>query len=840
MEEEFANSIAGSPIPMKKKSYKTLTAKLLSIYLPLVTLAVILLFLVLEILFYQKARDQLVTTLNSVANIQSTAFQDAIWEYDTDQIGRLLRELKQIPHFQSAVIYDSTDSVLGEVGNLSAPLDTTMLKVNKPLNHLSNGTSEVIGRLELVFHDNEIWSEVWEHLKTNSIVLLVLIASLVTSTMSAVHIVIGRPLGYLRKSIESSREENRRTLVPWESSDELGNVVRAYNEMLREEEAAKKSVLEYQENLEKLVEARTQELEQKSTLLEAVLGSINQGLVAYDNELKLITSNKRFKELRDVPDQYTKPGSSFHDWIKYDTARGEFGEGDSEEISHQKTLAAQQFAPHHFERVRPDGTVLEIVGGGLPNGGFVSTFADITERKNAEKKLADAYDVISSSIAYASRIQRSVLPADQILQDAFLDHFVIWDPRDVVGGDIYWCYKWGGGTLLILGDCTGHGVPGAFMTLISTGALDRALVETPPGNVAGLVQRMHQLIQRTLGQDGGNTEADDGLELGVCYINEENSKLTFAGARFDLFELKGSEINRHRGDKKGIGYCEVSPDQTFREIQIDLTPSTVIYLTTDGAIDQISEASLRGFGKRRFSDLLSRIYEMPMDDQKELLIRELTQHQGSAPRLDDIAIIGFKPAPYKELVRSTHELARPISAIEKIQSNLNEQGIFFCFSGYITEDNLASLGATLRQKLDFEKAEKAQARAVFAIFIEQAQNIVRYSSEILVDKDIPEEELRRGFLAIGEEDGHYFVSCGNLIAQNKVERLSAHLQQISKMDDVQLKEFYKNVLKGDVPEGSKGAGIGFIDIARRAKSGFIYDFNQLNQNYSYFFLKAYI
>ncbi|MBT8004573.1 MAG: PAS domain S-box protein [Rhodospirillales bacterium] len=161
-----------------------------------------------------------------------------------------------------------------------------------------------------------------------------------------------------------------------------------------------------------------------------------------------------------------------------------------------------------------------------------ASIRDITERKQAEQKLADAFNIISSSIDYASNIQRSVLPSDTLFTSLLSDHFVWWEPRDVVGGDIYWSRMWGDGFLIILGDCTGHGVPGAFMTLIATGALDKALTEVPNGNVADLMQRIHQIVQITVGQHGEIGESDDGLELGICYLDSEMNELTFVGARF--------------------------------------------------------------------------------------------------------------------------------------------------------------------------------------------------------------------------------------------------------------------------------------------------------------------
>ena len=258
------------------------------------------------------------------------------------------------------------------------------------------------------------------------------------------------------------------------------------------------------------------------------------------------------------------------------------------------------------------------------------------------KELADAYNVISGSINYASRIQRSVLPSDEVFSDSFGDHFVVWNPRDVVGGDIYWCRDWGSGTLVMLGDCTGHGVPGAFMTLISTGALDRAVAEIPAGDVNRLIQRMHQLVQKTLGQDGRVTESDDGLELGVCFIEPDMGKLKFAGARFDLFMVSNGNVEKFKGNRKGIGYREVPVNQVYDETAIVTDTAAAFYMTTDGAIDQIGETIPRSFGKKRFQELLLQIYERPMIEQRKAILEAITKHQGKAPRLDDIAIIGFR------------------------------------------------------------------------------------------------------------------------------------------------------------------------------------------------------
>jgi len=386
---------------------------------------------------------------------------------------------------------------------------------------------------------------------------------------------------------------------------------------------------------------QAQELEQKRSLLEAVLGSINQGLVAYDSDLMLIVSNDQFRKIRDVPENLTLPGASFIDWVDFDAERGEFGDSDPEQIVHDQILQAKKFVSHSFERTRPNGTIIEVEGGPLPNGGFVSTFTDITERKNAEMNLRNAYDVISQSIQYASHIQKSFLPDDNVFKSACSEHFVLWQPRDVVGGDMYWHRYWGKGDLIILGDCTGHGVPGAFMTLIANGALDEAYMEIPPGDTASLLQRMHQLIQQALGQDKEEGPSDDGLELGACYIPSDRNALKFSGARFSLFITDKDDVDEIKGDKSGLGYCGISTNVQFSSHNIELHKENRFYMTSDGLIDQVGGERSRGFGKKRFKSLLATLSRVPMAEQKAQIMQALDSYQGDQRRRDDVAVLGF-------------------------------------------------------------------------------------------------------------------------------------------------------------------------------------------------------
>ena len=306
-------------------------------------------------------------------------------------------------------------------------------------------------------------------------------------------------------------------------------------------------------------------------------------------------------------------------------------------------LAMEAFFPHlGQEGIFISGTSSPLYDSAGGKVGAIECIRDVTERKKAERERDEAFEVITSSINYASRIQRAILPPMELLDEATQEYFILWKPRDVVGGDIYWCHKWGGGMVLILGDCTGHGVPGAFMTLISNGALERALIDINEGDSAALISRMHQLIQVALGQDRKESEADDGLELGVCYIPPAKNDLVFAGAGFPLFIVEKNEISMIKGDRKGIGYRKTANDTSFTNHPVENRDSRTFYMSSDGLFDQIGGEKRRGFGKKRFKRLLASLATKPLSQQGDNIYQHLIEYQGQEKRRDDVSVIGFR------------------------------------------------------------------------------------------------------------------------------------------------------------------------------------------------------
>ena len=385
-----------------------------------------------------------------------------------------------------------------------------------------------------------------------------------------------------------------------------------------------------------------QALAREKQIVDVTLESMEQGISMFDEELNIVVHNQKFNDMFSLPAEVLEQNSNIEALFRFVAKRGDYGPGDIDEQVHQRMELTRKFEAHHFERETLDGRILDICGNPAEGGGFVTTYTDITERKLGENKLKSAYEIISDSIDYAARIQRSVLPDNTLFSSLLADHFVLWEPRDVVGGDIYWSRMWGDGFLIILGDCTGHGVPGAFMTLIATGALDNALSDIAGGQVAQLMQRLHQLVQGTLGQHGEGAESDDGMELGICYLGADLDKVIFVGARFELYIVENGSVSTIKGTKSGIGYHSIPHIQEYEEFEVVNLPGKVFYMTSDGLVDQVGGKRNRMFGKKRFRELLLEINDKPMKNQQECILGALVEYQGEQRRRDDVAVIGFK------------------------------------------------------------------------------------------------------------------------------------------------------------------------------------------------------
>lgn len=257
-------------------------------------------------------------------------------------------------------------------------------------------------------------------------------------------------------------------------------------------------------------------------------------------------------------------------------------------------------------------------------------------------RLAHTHRQLTESIRYASLIQRVILPDRRLGARMQGRYFVIWQPRDVVGGDFYLYREDEGGCLFGVVDCAGHGVPGAFMTMIAHAALERATVELGLGQPAALLDRADRAVRDMLPDTQRLERLATSMDIGLCHVDKASRKIRFAGAHIDLFAACGGEIRHFRGDRGGIN--DRKP-RNFTQLSLDLTPGCVFYLVTDGILDQSGGDRGLPLGRGGFTAWLRDNAALPMEVQEEALTRALNDFRGDKPQRDDITVLAFRLEP---------------------------------------------------------------------------------------------------------------------------------------------------------------------------------------------------
>ena len=246
---------------------------------------------------------------------------------------------------------------------------------------------------------------------------------------------------------------------------------------------------------------------------------------------------------------------------------------------------------------------------------------------------------IMDSISYAKRLQEALLPARSELNAIFESHFVIWKPRDIVGGDFYWSRRVGSDkSLIALCDCTGHGVPGAFMTMAVNTLLNQ-IVAQGVHNPADVLAKLNREFKATLHRQQQSDITDDGLDIGICLI--EGRRILYAGAKVVLYKIRDGRATAVKGDRKSIGYRRAKEDLQFTTHEIAGQAGDRFYLATDGYTDQNGEDNEYPFGRKRLIESLEAGADLPLPEQEHWLTQCLAEYQGREPQRDDITLIGF-------------------------------------------------------------------------------------------------------------------------------------------------------------------------------------------------------
>jgi serine phosphatase RsbU (regulator of sigma subunit) len=256
-------------------------------------------------------------------------------------------------------------------------------------------------------------------------------------------------------------------------------------------------------------------------------------------------------------------------------------------------------------------------------------------------QLEVVYKEIRDSINYSKRIQESILPADEMVVKAFPESFIFYRPKDIVCGDFYWLAQKGDEPIIAAVDCTGHGVPGALMTVIGNSLLNQVFSMTETTDPSKILTQLDRKLLETF-QQHGSVVTNDGMDAAVIRYSRAKQEITFSGAKRPLFVFKSGELIEVKGDKSPIGSFGHNFDKLFTSQKMGVRKGDTIYMFTDGLQDQFGGESGKKFMIKRFRDLLIEIQPLSMTDQKIRLDKEMNLWQGKYEQTDDMLLIGIR------------------------------------------------------------------------------------------------------------------------------------------------------------------------------------------------------
>ncbi|MEN8157214.1 MAG: YfiR/HmsC family protein [Bacteroidota bacterium] len=245
---------------------------------------------------------------------------------------------------------------------------------------------------------------------------------------------------------------------------------------------------------------------------------------------------------------------------------------------------------------------------------------------------------ITDSITYAERIQRAIMPSMELFTDK-LEHFVLFKPRDIVSGDFYWVEEVAGKQVIIAADCTGHGVPGAFMSMLGVSFLNEIVLTkgiTRPDEILNLLRSkiIEALKQET------HSIVKDGMDMTICTLDPKNHRLLFSGANNPLYHIRSGKLTQIKGDKMPVAIHEVM--DSFNLHELDLEKGDTFYTFSDGYADQFGGVREKKFLARNLQKLLISIQDLSMVDQGSRLDQSFEAHRGEVEQIDDVVVVGVR------------------------------------------------------------------------------------------------------------------------------------------------------------------------------------------------------
>ncbi len=257
------------------------------------------------------------------------------------------------------------------------------------------------------------------------------------------------------------------------------------------------------------------------------------------------------------------------------------------------------------------------------------------------EKLEIAYGEIRDSIHYAKHIQEAILPSKDLIFDVYKQSFIFYKPKDIVSGDFYWFAQRGDEVIVAVVDCTGHGVPGALMTVIGSSLLSQIVNIMGITSPAEILKQLDMKVIESLKQQGSEG-SNDGMDIALFRHNLKTRELTFSGAKRSMFLFKKNDYREFKGDKFPIGSTQYGEAKSFKEHVVFVQANDVIYMFSDGYQDQFGGTAGKKFMLKRLKEMLVEIHLMKMQDQALLMEKENIQWTGNSEQTDDILVLGIR------------------------------------------------------------------------------------------------------------------------------------------------------------------------------------------------------
>ena len=442
-----------------------------------------------------------------------------------------------------------------------------------------------------------------------------------------------------------------------------------------------------------------------------------------------------------------------------------------------------------------------------------AVFTNITAIEMAQQEIETIHRHTKESIEYASLIQSALIPDNQLMSNYFSDYLTIWQPKDVVGGDIYLFEELRDQNecLLMVIDCTGHGVPGAFVTMLVK-AIERQIISKIENDrsidvsPAWILSYFNRTMKKLLQQESQDSISNAGFDGGIIYYNKKEQILKFAGAETPLFYVEDAELKTIKGSRHSIGYKKSKIEYEFKEHVINVKEGMKFYLTTDGYLDQNGGNKGFPFGKKRFLEVIEEYSKEPFIDQKEILLNALTHYQGNEGRNDDITLVAFE--------------IKESNAIEIIVE----------YDGVLTQGIIAHG----MEVIESEISNMGIMGKVSTTIIELVQNMMHYGK--IEDKNTTLE----GFYEVTKDSQEiYYIRTKNIVSLEDKNKIESTLLEIESLDEASIKKRYRELRRSGEKSHGKGGGIGFYEIAKLVQE-IEYNFTKIDEESYIYEFKAQI